>query len=432
SGSLLIQTQSGGFTKSQAALFRKDMFFEDVDAGFFDADNDGDPDLLVVSGGNEYILPNPFMKDRLYLNQGDGNFIRADKNLPAIYHNGSCFAPGDIDGDGDLDIFLGSRSMPGAYGISPASYLLVNDGKGFFTDMTAELAPELSDIGMVTDAVWMDMDLDDDPDLVVTGEWMPVIILANEGGRLVKNPDTGTGQSGGWWFTLEVTDIDNDGDEDLVAGNLGLNSYLTATPEYPVRLYINDFDQDGRLDHIITSYKQGTEYPFAPADNLFDQIPALRSMYKDYADFAGTSIHELFPGGIPGNSIIREVHCFESSIFINDGKGSFERIPLPAEIQFSPVLDLLIADIDLDQQPEMLVGGNFYPVIPYFGMYDASYGWLVRILPGLQLEVLYPEKSGFQVKGEIRDMEIFRTGRDRKVIVGVNNQSPEVFKFTGK
>jgi hypothetical protein len=228
-----------------------------------------------------------------------------------------------------------------------------------------------------------------------------------------------------------AADVDGDGYEDLVAGNLGLNAYLTANQEHPARIYINDFDQDGLLDQIITSYKEGKEYPFAPADNLFEQIPALRSMYKDYADFAGTTIQELFPAGVLEKSIVREVHCFESSVFINNGAGFFNRFPLPPEIQFAPVFDILVADLDLDQRNELLVGGNFTPAIPYLGRYEASYGWLVRVLPGPAFRVVYPVESGFQVKGEIRDMEIFHTGWERKIIVGINDQNPEVFTVTG-
>ena len=426
-GTLLIQNEYGAFTEIQKELFVKDIFYEDVDAKFFDADNDGDLDLYIVSGGNEYILPNPFMRDRLYINDGNGYFIKSNEIIPAIYHNGSCVTPGDFDQDGDLDLFIGSRSIPRAYGISPLSFLLINDGSGYFSDQTAFIAPELSDIGMVTDALWTDIDNDKDDDLVVSGEWMPITVLINDQGKLKKQNNTGLDFSEGWWFTLNATDIDQDGDQDIIAGNLGLNSYIKASEEYPVRLYINDFDENGLLDQILSYYKDGIEYPFAPAENLFSQIPALRSKYNNYAEFAGKSIAELFPEDILENSIIKEAMCFESSIFLNDGKAFFERFPLPKEIQFSPVMDLLIDDFDRDQKQEILAGGNFYPVIPYLGRYDASYGWFLKILDNGQFEVVPPVRSGFQVHGEIRDMVVVTVGNKRMVLVGINNQKPEVF-----
>jgi hypothetical protein len=426
-GILMYQDDHGGFIPLKEELFSGDLFYEDVDAEFFDSDGDGDLDLYIVSGGNEYILPNPFMKDRLYINQGNGKLIRSNDLIPAIYHNGSSVAPCDYDQDGDVDLFVGSRSIPRAYGLSPISNLLINDGRGRFSDQTAGLAPELREAGMVTDAVWMDIDQDRDQDLIITGEWMPLTVMINNQGRLKKQSGSSLDSLKGWWFSLEATDIDQDGDEDLLAGNLGLNSYLKPSRKYPVRLYINDFDGNGQIDQILTYYQDGKEYPFAPADELFKQIPALKSKFTSYDEFAGKTMKELFPERLLNNSIIEEATCFESSIFINLGQGTFKRIPFPVEIQFSTVRDFLIEDFDRDGDPEILIGGNYYPVIPYLGRSDASYGWMLDMQGEADYTVVPPVKSGFQVQGEIRDLEMVHAGNLRMVVAGVNDREPGIF-----
>ncbi len=425
SSRMLVQEISGRFSSSQPDLFRKEAFYEDVDAVFFDADNDGDQDLYMVSGGNEFILPNPLMRDRLYLNDGSGLFTKVRNHLPDFYHNGSCVKPADFDNDGDIDLFIGSRSVPGAYGLDASSYLLVNNGHGKFINETERLAPALANIGMVTDASWSDIDNDHDKDLVITGEWMPVVIMENAEGRLVLRD--GIPDSEGWWFAVEVSDIDQDGDEDIIAGNVGLNTYLKASSEYPVKLYLNDFDANGQLDHLITYYKEKREFPFAQADIIFRQLPSLKAKFSSYAEFAGKTIGEIIPVELLDKSILKKAACFESSIFINQGDFRFERVPLPREIQFAPVMDILVYDLDKNQAPDLLLGGNFYQVIPYFGKYDASYGWLLEGKGTGGFNVLHPNESGFRVKGEIRDIELIKIQDRQAIIVGINNQKPEIF-----
>ncbi len=429
---LYVQERDGSFRRSRIPAFENSAFYEDVDAVFFDADQDGDPDLYVVSGGNEYRLPNPLMKDRLYLNDGQGNFELAADRLPVFYHNGSCVAPFDYDEDGDIDLFVGSRSIPRAYGLPPDSYLLINNGNGYFSDGTTDLAPALTGLGMVTDAVWTDADNDGDPDLAIVGEWMPLTVFINTDGKLVKSDTGQMTNTAGWWFTLAAFDIDNDGDEDLIAGNLGLNAYLKPSSDEPIRMYINDFDGNGVLDQIVTFHKNGKEYPFASADDLFRQIPAMKREFTTYADFAGKEIHQILPQDKLVNSITRNVYCFESGIFVNDGQGNYEMKALPVEAQFSPIRDMLIVDMDADGISDILAGGNYNSVVPYYGHYDASHGWFLKGQGGSNFEVVFPSESGLAIRGEVNDMEMVRSAAGPLVLFGINNRQPEVYRLKGQ
>jgi predicted nucleotidyltransferase len=245
-----------------------------VGVAFFDADGDGDLDLYVVSGGNEYSSIAPALLDRLYINSGRGDFTQSVDALPRIHPSGSCVAPGDFDGDGDLDLFVGSRSIPWKYGLTPTSYLLENDGKGHFSIVTEEYAPELKNVGMVTDAKWFDYDKDKDLDLVVVGEWMPVTLFLNTGDSLVNITDkVGLEKTNGWWNCITVDDLNEDGYLDLVAGNLGRNSKIQASEHEPVSIYISDFDKNGLIEQILCHFKLGKSYPMLLRPDLMKQLP---------------------------------------------------------------------------------------------------------------------------------------------------------------
>jgi hypothetical protein len=421
---LYLQTEEGSFNHSQLEFFRMQAFYEDVDAEFFDPDQDGDLDLYVVSGGSRYRIPHPLMEDRLYLNDGSGRFSLAAESLPGISHNGSCLAAGDVDSDGDTDLFIGSRSIPGAYGLFPQSWLLINNGNGIFLDQTQTRAPDLARLGMVTDAVWTDVDGDMDPDLLICGEWMPLALFINQNGILEKSI---IDKTGGWWFSITTEDMDADGDQDFIAGNLGLNSYLKASGQAPLKMIINDFDENGMLDQIITIHKNGKDFLFESADELFRQLPSLESEFTGYSDFAGKAITEILPGNLIEQSIILEINCLESSYFENEGNGNFKRISLPAELQFSPVFSLLPGDFNLDGITDLLTGGNLYSVKPAYGRYGDSYGWYLEGSANGHFNVLKPIESGFEVEGEIRSIKKLKVNRNELIIVGVNDNKPELF-----
>ncbi|MBS1577004.1 MAG: VCBS repeat-containing protein, partial [Bacteroidetes bacterium] len=268
-GQLFIQRQDGRFASKPELPFVADAAHEDVAAEFFDADGDGDMDLYVASGGYEFSENDPLLQDRLYINDGKGNFVKKENALPVINISKSCVKPADIDGDGDIDLFIGGRLVPGKYPVSPASTILINDGKGNYKDATAEWAPSLRNAGMVTDAAWIDLNKDKLPDLILVGEWMPIKVLLNEKGKL-KDASSNYIHfaSSGWWNRIYADDFDGDGDTDIVVGNLGLNTQLKASGKEPLTLYYKDFDGNGSVDPVLCYYVQGVSYPFNSRDDL--------------------------------------------------------------------------------------------------------------------------------------------------------------------
>ncbi|MFB3132621.1 MAG: FG-GAP-like repeat-containing protein, partial [Rhodothermales bacterium] len=305
---LLLQQSEGDFIPTNEALWHADSLYEDVDAAFFDADGDGDLDLYVVSGGNEFWGRNDALKDRLYRNDGNGAFARAEDALPDLHANGCCVAPADFDGDGDVDLFVGSRVVSRNYGMTPTSYLLENDGAGVFTDATASRAEALAEAGMITDAVWTDTNGDGQLDLIVVGEWMPIRIFEQREGQFVERTnEAGLDGTDGWWNTVEAADLDGDGDVDLIAGNLGLNSSLKTSPDAPVRVYMKDFDANGTLDQMLTTYKNGVAYPLASPDELIQQIPSLAPRYATYADFGDSRLEDIFTPDQLRDALVEEV-----------------------------------------------------------------------------------------------------------------------------
>jgi len=407
----------------------KDYGCEDVDAVFFDADLDDDLDLFVVSGGNEASGLQRLMMDRLYINDGTGKFTRRKDLIPEYYHNGSCVRPGDFDGDGDIDLFIGTRSVPDLYGISPKSYLLENNGHGLYMDVTDQKMPELGVIGMVTDAAWLDYDNDNDQDLVVVGEWMTIRILDNENGFLqsTQHPE-GIKNSSGWWFSVKTGDIDNDGDQDLIAGNLGLNTMLKPDPDHPVRIYVNDFDRNGSIEQIITTFIKGKEFPFVYRDDLARQLDNILNEYPLNAQFAGQNLQDIFTKEQLDESLIKQVDLFESCLFLNNGTGGFAKVPLPAEVQFAPVKDMLLDDFDQDGFLDVVLGGNFNSVRPLYGRYEASYGWFLKGDGRGGFKIQYPEISGFYARGELNRIVKIRINQQHIILAGINNERAIAFE----
>ena len=321
-GRLLIQRRDGGFRRTSERVFSADSLAEDVDAAFFDADGDRDLDLYVVSGGNEFWGEVDPLRDRLYVNDGQGNFRRSADALPVFHENGSTVAPGDFNRDGHVDLFVGGRVVSRNYGLTPRSRLLQNDGTGRFTDVTQEKAEALGRAGMVTSAAWTDYDADGHLDLIVVGEWMPVRVFKQEGGKFVDRTNAaGFENTNGWWNSVSVADLNGDGRDDLVLGNLGLNSYVRATPEQPARLYVHDFFQNDALEQILTFHKHGVSYPMAGRDELVRLMPPLRSKYPSYASFGASRIEEIFPASDLSNATVLEAKQFASAVALNTGDG---------------------------------------------------------------------------------------------------------------
>lgn len=422
-GVLLVQQRDGTFRPSIQRAIAADSLSEDVDAVFFDADADKDADLYVVSGGNEFWGDAAALQDRLYLNDGAGEFQRAGNALPAFFKNGSCAVAGDFDADGDLDLFVGSRVVSRAYGVTPRSYLLRNDGNARFTDVTSEIAPTLAEAGMVSSATWLDYDGDRQLDLIVVGEWMPVRVFRQERGRFAdRTAEAGLAASDGWWNSVTAVDVNADGRKDLVLGNLGRNSYIRATPTEPARLHVHDFGNTGTLKQVLTFYKHGTSYPLAGRDELARLMPPLRSRYPSYADFGASRIEDIFPAEELRRSLVRQARVFASSVALADSGGTFRLQPLPVEAQFAPVYASLADDFDGDGRVDLLVGGNFYGVTPMLGRYDASYGLTLRGMGDGRFVSVDLEEMGLTIDGQVRDMKFFRhASGERLVAVARNN-----------
>jgi hypothetical protein len=422
-GRLFIQRRDGTFRPSLERAFQADSLSEDVDAVFFDANGDGRPDLYVVSGGNEFEKDDAALQDRLYVNDGHGRFHRDSLALPRLSESGSVVVPGDWNGDGHLDLFVGRRVVARHYGLTPRSYLLENDGTGHFRDVTLETAPALADVGMVTSAAWIDYDHDGRLDLIVVGEWMPIRVFHQENGRFVdRTAEAGLGGTEGWWNSVTVADLNGDGRPDLVLGNLGLNSYLQASPTEPARLYVGDFGHNGTLEQIVTFYKHGVSYPLVGRDDLLSLIPRLRTRYPTYADFGAARVEDIVPAGDLAQATVREAHVFASSVALNNGNGTFTLRPLPAEAQFAPIRAALVDDFDGDGRPDLLVGGNLYGVPPVLGRYDASYGLLLSGRGDGRFDAVDMERSGLVIEGQVRHMGRLRSaGGGRLIVVARNN-----------
>jgi hypothetical protein len=428
-GQLLLQRPAGGFTAVQQDVFRQDALPEDVGVALFDATGDGRPDLYVVSGGSDFAETAPALQDRLYLNDGRGRFRKVTDRLPTEVSSGSRVVAADYDGDGDADLFVGGRVVPRRYGIDPRSMLLANDGRGRFRDVTAQRAPELEHVGMVTDAVWLDLDADGRLDLVVVGEWMPITVFHNEGsGRLRQVASPGLERSDGWWTRIVAADVNSDGRPDFVVGNLGLNGRLRASNTRPVTLHVMDADQNGTLEQVLSLAEGDRSLPLLLRDDLLRAVPSLRARYPDYRSYAGQTVADIFPPAAVAGAVVRRAYTLATSLVRNDGDGRFALLPLPVEAQLAPVYGILPADVDGDGQLDLLLAGNLDGVTPAIGPMRASYGLLLRGDGAGGFTPVEGAESGFVVPGQARDIQRVRTPQGVRYVVTRNDDRALVFE----
>lgn len=430
SGSLFFQSGNKGFENAVQDPFALDAASEDSRSVFFDADGDGDMDLYVGSGSNEFTEVSSALADRLYFNQGNGEFRKSAQILPAgKFENTSVVTNSDYDDDGDEDLFVGVRAQSFRYGFPVNGYILRNNGKGEFTDVTHTVAPELINCGMITDAVWADINGDGRSDLIIVGEYLNVTVFINENGKLQNvTKSSGLGYSSGWWSVLKAADVDSDGDIDLIVGNHGLNSRFRATPSSPLSMYVNDFDKNGTTEQLICFNIQGKDYPMALRHDLTSQMPSLKKKYLKYEDFKNESIDRIFEKEVLKTAVKLSVSELRSGVFIND-KGIFSFIPFPIEAQFSPIYAMLADDFDGDGILDILLGGNLYEAKPEVGRYDGSYGLFLSGVGNGTFVASSAKRSGFFVDGQIRDLKKINMKSEAYILVARNNDSPLFFRL---
>lgn len=424
----LFLSGNGTFRKSAQPAFEANAAFEDADAVFFDADGDGDQDLMVTSAGYELNAGDPLLLPRLYLNE-KGSFTKA--SFPAVGANASSVAVADIDADGDLDVFLGSRVMPGRFPESTGGVLMVNNGKAGFSDQTAELAPGLRQAGMVTDAVFEDLEKDGFPDLVLTADWMPVRIFANSKGKLTDaNEKWGTAHLHGCWNVIRPADLDGDGDTDFVVGNMGRNWQWNSTSPTGLMLYAADFDNLNRIVPVVAVTENGKQYPYASRDELLDQIPSLKKKYTDYVSYSKATLPEMLPAEKLKTAKQFTVNEYRTGILENT-KGKFVFHALPVEAQFAPVYAIAIHDMDGDGIPDIVLGGNSRQTRVRMGKNDASLLQVFSNKGALKFSFLPQYRTGLYVQGDVRALAVFQAGGAKYLVAAINNKPLTSYRSKG-
>jgi hypothetical protein len=425
-GQLYLQTNNGFVKKEQKAFVASG--FEDVATLFFNCDEDGDLDLFVGSGGNNHPVNSFQLQNRLYKNDGKGNFTLAINSLPLSGMNTAVVVENDFDADGDIDLFVGSRSVPQNYGIDPQSFLLVNDGTGKFTDIAKSVNPDISNMGMVTGAAWANVSGDDKKELVIVGEWMHprIFTFTNQSFVEVK---TNLENASGLWQTVTATDLDGDGKDDLVLGNIGENFYLRPSEQAPVKMWMADFDNNGTVEKIITRTVNRKDVPVFLKRELTDQVASLKKQNLRYHEFGKKSIQDLFPADVLKNCIVKVFNYSSSVVAYNKGEWNFLVKKLPAQVQFSCTNKILATDLNKDGKNDLIIGGNKFGFQPQFSRLDASYGNVLLNIGGGNFNNLAPKNSGVKLTGEIRDILEIPGANQRFLLFLQNNDYPVLYQI---
>jgi len=419
---------NGNIRPLRQQVLQEDAGYEDTSAAFLDADGDSDLDLIVGSGGNQ-VGEEMTYRSRLYLNNGKGVFSRSEEILPSTFKNISTIAPNDFDGDGDVDIFIGSRSVVGTYGVNPDHLFLENNGDGTFKNSTERLAYDLKDAGMVTSAVWADMDGDSKKDLVTVSEWGTPNIYKNSGRRLSKLP-TVLDSLDGLWNVVEAADLDNDGDNDLILGNQGANLHYKPTPKNPMKMWVNDFDGNGTIEQIVTLHENGKDYPLHQKKELTNQMVSLKKQNLKASEYAKRTVDELFPAEVFEQSIMKRSAISESVIAINEGGGKFTIKVLPPRVQLSCVCGISCADINQDGFLDLIMAGNNFEFKPQYSRLDANYGNV--LLGNKELDFKWQDytKSGFFIREEVKHLKQFKDRNGKAyLIASLNDTQPKIYRL---
>jgi hypothetical protein len=422
---LYLQQKDGRFIQKPQPAFAADKQSEDADVAFFDANGDGYVDIYVASGGYHNYLPDdPLLQDRLYLNDGKANFTKAINALPKMHVSKSCVRVQDINNDGYADVFVGGRVIPGRYPETPESYLLINDGKGHFTNQITALAPALQKAGMITDALWIDINKDQKKDLVVVGEWMPVMVFINTNNKLEDQTSTYFGSTyRGWWNKIITGDFNKDGNPDFIVGNLGLNTQCRVSNNEPAEMYYKDFDDNGAIDPVFCFYIHGVSYPYLTRDELLDQVSIMRTRFTDYKSYADATIKDIFNEEEMKGAGHLSVNELQTTFFESDSTGKFHISRLPLQAQYAPVYAITSLDYNHDGNEDLLLCGNMNHARLRPGKYDANYGVLLQGNGKGDFTYIPQQQSGFHLQGDARSV----ININNTLLFGINQQPVKAY-----
>ena len=431
--SVYVQTDNGKFKPLSVQTIANDSSYEDQAILLADVDNDGDNDILISGGGVEYDILDAERDLRLYQNDGKGNFTRIKKGLPEISTNSTCLARADFDGDGDLDVFIGGGVETEQYPFPAKSYLLRNDGKLGFTDVTDTIAPMLRKVGILRSATFVDMNKDKRPDLILAGEWMPITVLQNTvRGFIDVTKELGLNGEVGWWYCATPTDVDGDGDIDIVAGNIGLNSRYQPVENEPIEIWAADFDENGSIDPIITYWNEGKRRYIRERFKLFSQMPTLNRKFVRFDQFAKATLDSIIDSTAQATCYYKAATQMQSGIFVNNGT-NYTFKPFPMLAQVSPILGITALHVHSSPFPELICTGNMFGAEDDVVRYDAGRGLVLRSKGGGLYEPVPSSETGFYVTGDMRRNVVVNVGKDGKryVICALHNTAPQTFVIEG-